>query len=349
VLDPVAAMLQSDRSAHTNQHVRDALDLIRADAAERIYAVILVQHLLTKALAGTDALARLADSHAFAGLPRVIQYLTPHPDDEEGERGPRKLLTIPKANIVPPGQHALEFKMQGATIYVDESTPVETSRIVLVGEASDLSTEDGLLTSEERGERQAAVSFLRDRLADAEEWAESVQGEASSEGIAARTLRRAREQVAYTRRGSGHKAIWGLREYEKPTAPEPVSYTLGQVGPVGPVLGAEPKTTWPTDQKVGQVGQVLGDGDGQQVLGQHGHEADAVGPVDLALEAVPGQPGQLGHPHAPAREAGVNGTPDLDARLGDHSPDAFTEANRKRRESGPPARDDDERERRDLA
>ena len=108
ILDPVAALLDRDHSAHSNQEVRDALELIRATAEEMHCAVVLVSHLLTKAPQGTDALARLADSHAFAGLPRSVLYLTPHPDDEDGERGSRKLLIVAKGNLVRPGNHAVE-------------------------------------------------------------------------------------------------------------------------------------------------------------------------------------------------------------------------------------------------
>jgi hypothetical protein len=71
-------------------------------------------------------------------------------------------------------------------------------------------------------------------------------------------------------------------------------------------------------------------------------EGVAEGGGGVAYTETPPAPG------APPSDATVM-TSDLDARLGDHPPEAFTEANRKRRESGPPARDDDERERRDLA
>ena len=139
-------------------------------------AALLVSHLLTKAPPGADALARLADSHAFAGLPRSVLYLTPHPDDEAGERGSRKLLIAAKGNLLPPGNHALEVTVEDAVAGLDDDDrrPVNTSRVVIGAEA-DLSSDDALMSSSERTEFQAAVRFLREHLADSEAWAEDVK------------------------------------------------------------------------------------------------------------------------------------------------------------------------------
>ena len=117
---PGSGAVGRDHSAHSNQQVRDALELIRATAEETHCAALLVSHLLTKAPQGTDALARLADSHAFAGLPRSVLYLTPHPDDEAGERGSRKLLIAAKGNLVRPGNHALEVTVENAVAGLDD-------------------------------------------------------------------------------------------------------------------------------------------------------------------------------------------------------------------------------------
>jgi hypothetical protein len=221
----VAALLDRSHSAHSNQEVRDALELIRATAEATRSAVLLVSHLLTKTPPGADALARLADSHAFAGLPRSVLYLTPHPDDEDGERGSRKLLIAAKGNLLPPGNHALELTLEDAVagLDADDRRPVKTSRVV-IGTEADLSTDDALMSTGERTEFQAAVRFLREHLAESEAWAEDVKGAAKEDGHAAKTLRNARERLTYNRKGAGNRSIWGLKGMPKPDTLVPAAY-----------------------------------------------------------------------------------------------------------------------------
>ena len=225
ILDPVAALLDRDHSAHSNQDVRDALELIRSTAEATRSAVVMVSHLLTKAPQGTDTLARLADSHAFSGLPRSVLFLTPHPDDEAGERGSRKLLIAAKGNLIGPGNHALQITIEDAVAGLDpdDREPVRTTRVV-IGEEADLSTDDALMSSGERTEFQSAVRFLRDHLAESEAWAEDVKNAAKDDGHAATTVRKARERATYHRKGINNRSIWGLRDMPKPDSLAPSEY-----------------------------------------------------------------------------------------------------------------------------
>ena len=216
VLDPVSALLDANHSAYKNQEVRRGLAPIKAAAEQTRCAVVMVQHLLTKAQPGTEALARLADSHAFSGLPRAVWFLSPHPDDEEGDRGSRKLLTSPKGNLLAPGHHGVEIKIEGRDAGRDaEGRGVPTSRAV-IGATVDLRTEDALDSSEERSERYSAERFLREHLAEREDYATVVQDLAEREGYRPKTVRNARERVGYHRKGAGNRSIWGLRDRPKP-------------------------------------------------------------------------------------------------------------------------------------
>ena len=224
VLDPISGLLSLEHSAYNAQQVRQALGPLKQAAEERHAAVVLVTHVLTKAQ-GTDPLQRLADSHAFAGLPRSVLIFGPDPEDEQGDRGSGKVLTVAKSNLAARGEHGLRFSILEAMMVGDGRSHLGwTASIRLDGETSTTAA-DTLASSEERHGIREAMEFLRGELAEGPAQAGAMIKAAESVGIAERTLRRAREQICKRpfKRGPG-PWYWELR----PGDPG----HLGQVGQV---------------------------------------------------------------------------------------------------------------------
>jgi hypothetical protein len=150
--------------------------------------------------------------------------LTPHPDDQDGERGSHKLLIAAKGHLLPKGNHALELTLEDADAGLDDDgRSIRTSHVV-IGADADLTTDDALMSGAERTEFQSAVRFLREQLAGSEAWATDVQDAAKDDGHTAKTLRNARERVTYNRKGAGNRSIWGLRDMPRPDALVPAKY-----------------------------------------------------------------------------------------------------------------------------
>src|SRR4051812_18162749 len=146
VLDPVSGLLDDDHSAISNQQVRRALAPIKSMAEDVGCAVVAVMH--PNKAAGTNALARIADSGAFTAFARSVLFMGPDPADDEGERGSRKILALPKANLAGRGEHSLALRIETATVEDNDGLPIQTSRVVIDG-VSDLVASDLIQASED--------------------------------------------------------------------------------------------------------------------------------------------------------------------------------------------------------
>jgi hypothetical protein len=193
ILDPISGLLDAEVDNYKSQHVRRALGPIKMAAEELHVAVVLITHVLPKSQ-GTDALARLADSHAYSGLPRSMLVFGPNPEDEGGDRGAGKVLTLAKSNLADAGEHGLGFTiLEGEG--VEHRGQVGWSASIRLDGAVATTSADTLASSEERGKLREAAEFLRAELADGPQQAGTMQKAAAEVGISEGTLRRAREQV----------------------------------------------------------------------------------------------------------------------------------------------------------
>ena len=213
VLDPISGLLDGDHSAYNSQQVRHALGPLKQAVEELRASCVLVTHVLPKT-SGTDPLSRLADSHAFTGLPRSVLILGPDPDDDsEGDRGSRKVLTVAKSNVAGPGEHGLAFRL-GDTVMVSDGAGGygAASEVILLGPTS-TTTAETLGGHSERSAYREAQEWLVEQLADGPKQAGTLQTGAQASGIAKQTLRRARERVCKRpyKRGPG-PWWWELRE-----------------------------------------------------------------------------------------------------------------------------------------
>lgn len=228
VLDPISGLLDGDHSAYNSQQVRHALGPLKGAVEELHAAAILVTHVLPKA-SGTDALARLADSHAFTGLPRSVLILGPDPADEEGDRGPCKVLTVAKSNLADRGEHGLAFRLTGRVMVGDGRGGIAmAARMDLIGPTS-ATTADTLGGGGEQSALRDAEEWLVEQLEAGPKQAGTLQTGAQGSGIAAKTLRRARERICKRpyKRGVG-PWWWELRPVD-----DLPPYLHGHLGHVG--------------------------------------------------------------------------------------------------------------------
>lgn len=194
VLDPISALLGTGLSAYVNQDVRRALGPLKQLVERFQCAAVLIQHLLPKS-SGTDALQRLADSHAFSGLPRSVLVFGPDAEDDQGDRGSSKTLHVAKSNLAGRGEHGLRFTITDSASVSDGRGGSGMSAGIQLEGPCESSSADSLSNPEERGALREACDFLRAELADGPQQAGVMQRAAEAEGIALKTLRRAREKV----------------------------------------------------------------------------------------------------------------------------------------------------------
>lgn len=221
VLDPIGGLLDADVDAHKAQHVRRALGPLKQAAEERHAAVVLVHHLKTKDQS-TDPLQRLADSHAFVGLPRSVLAFGPDPEEEQaGDRGSSKVLYVAKSNLAGQGEHGLRFGiLDGKLVSDGRGGKGFAPSIELVG-AVESSAADSLSSSDERSALREAMDFLREFLEDGPRPSAEVKAQAMALDITAITLKRARAKVCGRARKRGEDGAWvvGLRTDHEPHAP----------------------------------------------------------------------------------------------------------------------------------
>lgn len=181
VIDPVSAYL-GHADSHNNAAVRALLRPL-AEMADRLgVAVVVVTHLNKQP--GGKAINRSSGSLAFAAAARAVWMVTRDEADED-----RRTILPVKLNLGarPSG---LAYRVRGGS-----SGPV-----VAWEDAPVLATADEALAGEEQeactaGALEEAVDFLRQVLADGPRGSAEVQAMARTEGIAERTLRRARGRL----------------------------------------------------------------------------------------------------------------------------------------------------------
>jgi hypothetical protein len=207
VLDPVASFFDRDHNMLVNQDSRDALGPLVSIAEQYGVTIVIVLHL--NKTETKDFANRIAESHGFQALARSVIALGPHPDDEERERGSRKVFALTKANLVKPGNHAVECKVQSATL-TTFTPPIETSELVLVGTCK-IDAETLLLSVTERSTRMEASVWLSEFVGDGWHKVSDVRKAGISDGFNWRTLDRLAREYGYQRAkqpGVAHGPWW---------------------------------------------------------------------------------------------------------------------------------------------
>lgn len=188
MVDPLSAYL-GGRDSFKDSDLRGLLTPL-ADLAERTAAAILGVLHLTKG-AQRRLLLRAQGNIAFVAQARTVLAVGEDPDTPG-----RRLLVCVKSNLGPTPP-ALAFRLTDAGL-VWESTPVE-------GFAEDLLAMDEPGSRTDRKERDVAKQFLIDTLTGGPVASKEIYGDARANGIAPRTLERAKTDLGVTaaRQGRG--------------------------------------------------------------------------------------------------------------------------------------------------
>ena len=231
VLDPVAALLDGDYSAYREQDVRAALAPLKLMAEETGCAVVLVMH-VNKA-EGSDPLRRIGNSGAFTALARSVLLLGPDPEDEEDDRGDRRVLTVVKGNVRHTGTDGLALRIASSTITGADGEEIEAAAIEVTGRAN-VAAADLLDGRAERGKLGEAIRWLRNLLTDGPMPSKAVEDAAKkSDDVAWRTVKRAKRPARVESRKLGPESGWVWVLQDDPVAVAPGDD--GDAGTVGPL------------------------------------------------------------------------------------------------------------------
>jgi hypothetical protein len=179
VVDPIVAYLSGRLDMHKANQVREVLASI-ADLASRYGCAAVITVHLTKG-ARDRALYRMQGSVDFAAAARTVLLAGCDPDDPS-----RRALVQIKSNIGPFGD-AIGYTIEGGRFAWTGATDLTADRILAAQRDAG---------GEQRTERDDAVAFLREALADGPRPADEITREAERLGISAKgALRRAREEL----------------------------------------------------------------------------------------------------------------------------------------------------------
>jgi hypothetical protein len=220
ILDPLMAYLAGEVNAHRDQDVRRALAPLASMAERTGAAVVVIRHLNKSA--GASALYRGGGSIGITGAARAVVLVAPDPEDPEGGR---RIVAMSKSNLAPlPPALAYRLVSDAALgcARIEWEGPTEHRAAELLAMPQ---------TEDERSARGEAVAFLRDLLEAGATPAAEVRRMARQEGIADRTLDRAKRDAHVVSEregfGPGSTVRWRLDAIGRHTSPAAHMYGSG--------------------------------------------------------------------------------------------------------------------------
>jgi hypothetical protein len=211
VIDPIGSFLGGRTDAHRDNEVRSVLAPVAALAEKYGVAVVVVAH--TRKGSSTHADDMALGSRAFTGIARNVWHL-----GRDNDSTSRRLLLPGKSNITAE-QNGLAFSIAGEPAALRwEREPVTM-------------TADDALAREQDNDGQCsavdeAVRWLTDTLRDGPKPCKAVKDAARADGIAYRTLDRAKAKLAVVTGPDGFRGPWVWQL--PPTAKEDESATVRQ-------------------------------------------------------------------------------------------------------------------------
>jgi hypothetical protein len=197
IVDPLMAYLGADTNAHRDQDVRRALAPLAAMLERTGCAGLLVRHL--NKMQASVAMYRGGGSIGIIGAARFGLLVARDPDDDEA-----RILAPIKCNIGPPPP-ALRFYLRsvpGSDVARVEWDPQPAT----IDAAGLLAASDG--SDEDRSAVAEAVEWLKDQLNNGARPAGDLLKASRKDGIAERTLRRAKSLLGVRSERSEGDAGW---------------------------------------------------------------------------------------------------------------------------------------------
>ena len=194
VIDPITAYLGIGKiDSFRATDVRAVLGPLKEFAAELHVLVLGVMH-FNKKIDITNVLLRISDSLAYGAAARHVYAVVDDPDNR------RKLFVKGKNNLAPRDQKTLAFSFDAREVGTDKRTgmPILAPFIVWHTDAVDITATEALqaaAASKSPSACEAAKTFLDVLLNDGPVDAKDVIEAAEANGIALRTLKRARSEL----------------------------------------------------------------------------------------------------------------------------------------------------------
>ena len=206
VLDPLTSVMDGRIDAHRDREVRTALEPL-GQLAEGANAAVLGLVHLGKALS-KDPVNLILGSRAFSAVARGALVAARDPDDEKSN-----VLSVEKSNLGRIDVPGLTYRIDGAEIATDEGM-ASAGLLTWTGE-TDLRVRDIMADADgDRSERDEAEEWLTSYLIDrnGEASAGDVLKAARADGIAPRTVQRARKRTGVTtaKASFGGGWVWQL-------------------------------------------------------------------------------------------------------------------------------------------
>lgn len=194
VIDPLQAYLGANVDMHRANEVRPVLSGLAALAERYKCAVLCIRHL---AKSPQDrAVYRGLGSIDFAAAARSILLVGQHPDDER-----KRVMAQSKSSLAVKGA-SIAFELREDGFFWCGLSDV-TAEALLAAPKSE----------EEKSALEEAIDFLREILADGPRPSDEIMKEARKNGIAEKTLRRAKQQLGVEAKRKGipggrGKGVW---------------------------------------------------------------------------------------------------------------------------------------------
>ncbi|WP_410819635.1 AAA family ATPase [Micromonospora sp. 050-3] len=221
--DPLLSLIHAGIDTHRDRDLRTALEPLVNMADRTGCAVVGLAHFNKSA--SPDALNLITGSRAFSAVARAVIAIAR--DDDAGDGS--CVMSQAKNNLGPLDLPSLRYVVESVEIPTDEG-PAFVGKLTITGE-SDRSVADilgdGAGDGDTRSERDGAAAWLKDFLiAQGGEaaWAD-VRKAARAEGIAERTIQRARSRAGVTveRHGFPSTTVWCLNPSHGPSPAAPVA------------------------------------------------------------------------------------------------------------------------------
>jgi hypothetical protein len=215
-IDPITAYLGNTNGkmdSYRTTDVRAVLAPLVEFAAQLNVAVIGIMH-FNKKTDVNNALLRISDSLAFGATARHVYAVV---DDAENSR---KLFVKGKNNLAAAGTKSLAYRFGGREVGKDPDTgqTIFAPHILWEDNHVDVTASEAMAATKSPAARDEAKKFLTDILANGPVHKTEIEEAAKANGIAERTLFRAKSELSIIAEKNGQNGQWQWRLPEAPKA-----------------------------------------------------------------------------------------------------------------------------------
>jgi hypothetical protein len=217
-VDSVMSVLSSGLDSHKDREVRLGLEPL-ARLADKTGCAVLGNAHFNKST-GSDPMALIMGSAAFANVSRAALGFARDPDDEDGAC----VISQVKNNLGRLDLPSLRYRIDGVTIDTDEG-PTEVGKLVMLGESdrsvADILRDRGKNSAEARSDLDEAADWIEMFLTDVVGTGYAPAAEVIRAGEAAgfhkHTLQRARKRhgIRTSKADFGGGWVWAIREDDR--------------------------------------------------------------------------------------------------------------------------------------